>query len=247
MLKVYGKTDTGKVREVNQDCFAHGSLGEMVEWAVVCDGMGGENSGDVASQMAVDVIGQHILQNYRQGMGINSIRAMILTAINAANAAIFERAQQSEAFHGMGTTVVVTVVRDGVAHIAHAGDSRAYLVTGQELSQITRDHSVVQMMVEKGQITTEEARIHPQKNYITRALGVENSLEIDYCEVELGAGDRLLLCTDGLTNYLDESAIFEVLQSERNPDAACERLIEGANAGGGRDNITVVLFVPCED
>ncbi|MFQ8600930.1 MAG: SpoIIE family protein phosphatase [Oscillospiraceae bacterium] len=119
-------------------------------------------------------------------------------------------------------------------------------MTGQELSQITRDHSVVQMMVEKGQITTEEARIHPQKNYITRALGVENSLEIDYCEVELGAGDRLLLCTDGLTNYLDESAIFEVLQSENSPDAACEKLIEGANAGGGRDNITVVLFVPCE-
>ena len=141
----------------------------------------------------------------------------------------------------MGTTVVVAIVSDGVAHVAHAGDSRAYLISPEEIRQLTTDHSMVQEMVEKGDLTAQQAKTHPQKNIITRALGVESSLRIDYSETQLPVGNRLLICTDGLTNYVDEEQIFN-LSKEMDGQELTEKLVSLAKNAGGSDNITVVVL-----
>lgn len=237
-MKIFQKTDIGMIRQMNQDACQAGEFSDGMAWAVVCDGMGGAASGDVASTTAVRIISERIHASYRDGMQANSIRSLLFSAIEAANAVVYEMSCSNPAFEGMGTTVVAAVVRDGAAYIAHAGDSRAYRITGEHIVQLTRDHSMVQAMVDRGQITASEAKDHPRKNIITRALGVDSSILIDFCEEPFEPGDALLICTDGLTNTVDDSEILDTFRTQ-GADVS-ERLIQLANENGGQDNITVV-------
>ena len=239
-MRVAAKTDVGRIRLANEDCYCAGELPGEVAWAVICDGMGGAVSGDIASQTAANSISDSIVNSYQEHMGSRSIKRLLVSALDNANLRVFDLSMANETLAGMGTTVVAAIVAGRVAHIAHAGDSRAYIYDGRRLAQLTKDHSVVQEMVDIGQITEDEARIHPRKNLITRALGVGETLDIDYCEEELPAGSVLLVCTDGLSNAVDLDEITEILRKHSFADCA-EVLVRRANENGGADNITVVL------
>ena len=240
-MRIVSKTDIGRVRRSNQDAYAAGEASGSMAWAVVCDGMGGQNGGDIASATAVKIISERIATGYRDGMGASSIRTMLLSAVEAANIQIFEMSQSVETLAGMGTTVVAAVLCGQTAHIAHAGDSRAYLISGEGLTQLTRDHSVVQSMLENGELTQDEAKRHPIKNIITRALGVDVGIETDYTEQTLHANDSVLICTDGLTNYVTGGEIMEIVKNKRFYEYP-EEMIARANQNGGGDNVTVVVL-----
>lgn len=240
-MRIVSKTDTGRVRRSNQDSYLTGEISGSVAWAVVCDGMGGANGGNVASAMAVKTISEHINSAYRDGMSSNSIRYLLMSAVSAANADVFDAAQNNDTLFGMGTTVVAVIIVNGIAHIAHAGDSRAYLINESGMEQITRDHSVVQSMIENGEITEEQAKHHPNRNVITRALGVNERIDADYNEINLTDGDAILICTDGLTNYVENDRILKIIKNHNFYEYP-EKLIETANNNGGGDNITVVMM-----
>lgn len=239
-MKVCSKTDIGLVRQSNQDSCNGGVFPDGSAWAVVCDGMGGAKGGNIASSMAVERISAQMLSSYRPGMDGSSIKYLMTSAIYNANTAVFDMAKDHEELRGMGTTVVAAVVADGTAYIAHAGDSRAYLINEEGMKQLTIDHSMVQELVNNGDLTEQEARRHPQKNIITRALGVQRSVEVDYGEFAFSGQSALLLCTDGLTNYVDEGQICTLFKSTECKKLA-EKLIALAIKGGGGDNITVAI------
>lgn len=238
-MRVFAKTDLGKVRELNEDCYASAVLSGGAALAILCDGMGGANAGDVASRLAVEIILRYVLNSYDPSMTSNEITDLLVNAITSANITIFDQAKSNEKYFGMGTTVVATIARDDFAIICNAGDSRAYLVN-DNITQITRDHSIVQSLIESGRITPEEARVHPEKNVITRALGVDEYIMTDsYC-IELAKADKLLLCTDGFSNYVSNDSILNTLKAN-SLDNVTDLLIQQANDGGGRDNITVAV------
>lgn len=239
-MKIAAKSDIGKVRESNQDAYATGEMPDGVAWAVVCDGMGGAAGGNVASETAVKIISEQITSAYRGSMRSKSIKNLLVTAINAANISVFDIAQANSKLAGMGTTVVCALVADGVAYIAHAGDSRAYLLHTKP-EQLTRDHSVVQEMVDTGRITPDEAKVHPSKNIITRALGVLPEIRVDFCEQPMGHEDILLLCTDGLTNFVADADIFRLAKTCGDKNLP-ELLVERALENGGGDNVTAVTI-----
>ena len=242
-MKFACKTHIGKVRRTNQDCYAVGELPGGVAWGVVCDGMGGANGGNIASRTAVKTVSEKIAASWRPGRGANSICNLLKSVVSAANINVFDMANAAEELAGMGTTIVLVLVVDGTAHIVHAGDSRAYFVKANKtLVQITRDHSIVQALVEQGKLTEQEAREHPRRNVITRALGVAETLDLDYNEVDLEKGEGLLLCTDGLTGYVEMEEIEQVLKSHPFVEGA-EQLVDLANQKGGGDNITVVTIL----
>jgi protein phosphatase len=241
MLKAYSRSDIGLVRKSNEDACRSGVFSEHAGWAVVCDGMGGVNGGNVASSVAVEKISAFLLSGYHEGMDGPAVRELMASAVARANGAVHRIAGSDSTLTGMGTTVVAAVVCGGKIHVAHAGDSRAYLISSDGIRQLTTDHSMVQEMVEKGDITAQQAKTHPQKNIITRALGVEPSVRVDYSETPFPPGSRLLICTDGLTNYLDSDQIFS-LASKLNGDQLTEQLIARAKSAGGGDNITVVVL-----
>lgn len=245
MLITAGKSDVGRVRDMNQDAFYCQSLDGGAVLAIVCDGMGGEKGGNVASSVAVEQILSGIRKGYRPEMEEQSIKSLLLSAATGANAAVYDMSSKNPDLTGMGTTLTMALANDKRAHILHAGDSRVYHLSRLGIQQVTRDHSVVQMMVEKGQLTQEEARDHPQKNYITRALGVARELELEYSEVMLAPGEMLLLCSDGLTNYLREEELAQILADKRQdtPEKKVDFLVEEANRRGGSDNITAVLLM----
>lgn len=240
-MKIAKMSDIGKTRKMNQDACASGEFPDKTVWAVVCDGMGGAASGDIASTTAVRIISERITSSYREGMSSNSVRSLLFSAVEAANSVVYEMSQSNPEFSGMGTTVVASVIVDGTVYIAHAGDSRAYRIAKDSITQLTKDHSMVQVMVDRGQITPLEAKEHPKKNIITRAIGVEPTILIDFCEEKLSDGEILLICTDGLTNTVDDC---EILQMSNDFDCftLSQKLIETANNNGGYDNITVVLI-----
>ena len=240
-MKIVSCCDIGLVRSSNQDAYNTGSFSEDAAWAVVCDGMGGAKGGNVASQTAVEKIKDHMNSSYRANMPEKSIANLLRCAVYNANLEVYELAQKNEDLYGMGTTVVLALVQNGKAFIAHAGDSRAYLIHQNEIQQITTDHSVVQEMVDSGQITEEQARRHPRKNIITRALGVLQEVEVDYNESPIEPGDLLLLCTDGLTNHVEKDTILQLALSEQS-DALANTLVAKAKELGGSDNITVVII-----
>lgn len=239
-MKIAAKSDIGKVRESNQDAYATGEMPSGVAWAVVCDGMGGAAGGNVASETAVKIISEQITSAYRASMRSKSIKNLLVSAINAANISVFDLAQANAKLAGMGTTVVCALVTDGVAYIAHAGDSRAYLLH-TELLQLTRDHSVVQEMVDTGRITPEDAKSHPSKNIITRALGVLPEIRVDFCEQVMEDADVLLLCTDGLTNFVENTEILRLAKNNSDGNLP-ELLVEKALQNGGGDNVTAVTI-----
>jgi serine/threonine protein phosphatase PrpC len=240
-LNIYSRTDIGLVRSTNQDSFQAGMLSEKAAWAVVCDGMGGANGGNIASQKAVEVIAEQVTSSYRSNMTNRSIQNMLISAAYNANTSIYEHAEEDPLLKGMGATLVLALAEENRLSIVHAGDSRAYLIHNGRLKQLTKDHSIVQQMVDSGEITSQQARVHPRKNIITRALGVEPLIQVDYNEYEFPAGSLLLICTDGLSNYLDEDAL---LQYHANTQTAflADRLVERAKELGGSDNITVVIL-----
>ena len=239
-MNVCGQTHIGLVRENNQDALEYGTLNDVTQYAVVCDGMGGANGGNIASKIAVEVIGSRIRDGYRESQNVGSVEHLLTSAMATANVGVYDRAQREIELSGMGTTVVAVITSDKKAYISHVGDSRLYLYREGNLSQVTRDHSVVQDLIESGQITEEEARSHPRKNYITRALGVVSEEYGEYDELELMSGDRLLLCTDGLTNEVSHAAIGELLALPA--EDSMQALIRAALDDGGMDNITVVLM-----
>lgn len=238
-MKIVAKTDIGLKRESNQDSYAAGELPGAVAWAVVCDGMGGAAGGNYASSTAVKVISERITSSYRQGMSASSIRNMLTSAIAAANISVYDMSKADPELTGMGTTVVVAIVVDNNVFIAHAGDSRAYILSNGSLNQLTKDHSIVQEMIDHGTLTPDEAKVDPRKNIITRALGVDYELRIDFDIADIGENDVLILCTDGLTNFVEPQEIYELTDDGKFYEYA-ERLVARANNNGGGDNITVV-------
>ncbi len=234
-------SDTGAVRTNNQDSFAAGRIGTRAAWAVVCDGMGGAQGGNIASSLSVQLISDAIVSNYREGMAPNSVRGLLSSAVSAANAVVYEKAQTDKNLHGMGTTVVATLIIENTAYIVHAGDSRAYLLSDDQLKQITRDHSIVQSMIETGRITADEAKHHPNKHVITRAVGVLERVDLEYNEVSLEAENVLLLCTDGLSNFVSGENIKNTIKNQPF-DVVPQLLVDQANQNGGGDNITVVVL-----
>ena len=240
-MRIVAKTDIGLKRTSNEDSYAAGELPGSVAWAVVCDGMGGATGGNIASSTAVKLISERISSGYHKGMTSNSIRNILISAITAANISVFDASCENPELMGMGTTVVAAILVDGVACIAHAGDSRAYILSKSHLRQLTKDHSFVQEMVDNGSLTEDEAKIDPRKNIITRALGVDEDIRIDFCEEFLDEDDVLLICTDGLTNYVTESEICDITSESKYYEYA-EKLVNRANSNGGGDNITVVTL-----
>lgn len=238
-MKISAKTDVGMVRSNNQDSYSAGDLTSEVTWAVVCDGMGGANGGNVASETAVKVISDKLTSGYHIGMNDNSVKNLIVSAIEAANMTLFSMARNNEELSGMGTTVVLAVRNTDTLYISNVGDSRIYIVSDSGITQVTTDHSVVQIMLDRGEISPEEAKDHPKKNVITRALGVDPDVRIDYSQEQLNENDIVLLCTDGLTNYVDDETILEICKTEDKYKIA-DKLVELANENGGGDNITVV-------
>ena len=239
-MQIYANSDKGLLRESNQDAFAYEIFSPNVFFAVVCDGMGGANAGNIASQFAVKVIKDYLLRSYKTGMSSAQIENVLRSAVYSANTAVFDAANKDESLKGMGTTAVLLFVDGNTGYILHIGDSRAYSYTGRGLSQITVDHSVVQNMIDSGEITPDEAKIHPNKNIITRALGVADEVNGDMNFIDLSIGDIILLCSDGLSNFVNAEDISQIL--DEFDENVASKLIDKANAGGGGDNITAVVI-----
>ena len=242
-MEYWGLTDTGKVRSQNQDAFRIEELDRHTVLAVVCDGMGGAKSGNIASKLAVDVFVEEVRCSYKSSMSQEQCEQLLRNAVRLANFTVYDQARQIEDFAGMGTTLVAVLVSGKTATVVNVGDSRCYHITSSDIYRVTVDHSLVQMMLDRGDLTPEEARDYPGKNYITRAVGTEPAVECDAFLVRLERGDALLLCSDGLHNEMDDQEIlFEVVHGVNN-DNCCQRLLEIANMRGSPDNVTSVLIL----
>ena len=241
-MQYWGITDPGCIRTQNQDSYQVEQLGKNALLCVVCDGMGGAKSGNVASTLAVDVFVQEVKRTWVANMAPDRIDQMLKNAVKLANFTVFDQAQQFEEFDGMGTTLVAALVSGDYATIVNVGDSRAYSITSDDVRQLTTDHSLVQMMIARGELTPEKARNYPGKNLITRAIGTEAVVECDVFHRDLADGECLLLCTDGLSNLVDEQEIlFEVVHG-LNKQSSSQRLLEIAKKRGAPDNVTCVLI-----
>ena len=238
-LKLVGRTDIGVVRDNNQDSYTICELENGAVLAVVCDGMGGAAEGALASSEAVKVIKARISERYYDSMSDISIKTLMVSAVESANKHIYDLSLTDEKYEGMGTTVVAVLATAEYIYIVSAGDSRVYRVSDGEIAQLTRDHSVVQHMLENGEITAEEAADHPSKHIITRALGVDNEIRTDFCQESYDDGDVIILCSDGLSNFVSDEDILRISQEE-NFYTFADKLVNLANQNGGADNITVV-------
>lgn len=242
-MNQWGLTDRGNGRAQNQDYFTIVRFSPEHALAVVCDGMGGAKSGNVASRLATDVFIREVKRTWNASLDDDALRRMLVDAVELANRAVYEHAQLSEDFSGMGTTLVAAFVKTDLAIAVNVGDSRAYLLREQGVTRITEDHSVVQLMVRRGEITEEEARTYPGKNLITRAVGTEPRVSCDVFTLRVAPGDAILLCSDGLSNLLtDQELLFEVVHAVHK-EQCCQHLIEIAKDRGAPDNITAVLML----
>ncbi|MCR4658637.1 MAG: Stp1/IreP family PP2C-type Ser/Thr phosphatase [Lachnospiraceae bacterium] len=242
-MKIYAKTDIGRRRDMNQDSyfFCEMPLGNLPNLFVVADGMGGHSAGDYASLCTVRTIEHEAMMSE----DTEPVRIM-KGAIEAANAEVHKKALEDESYSGMGTTVVAGCVIDDILYVANVGDSRLYIIN-DEIMQITKDHSLVEEMVRSGELSKDEARSHPDRNIITRAVGVLDDIDIDFFEVDLREGDILLLCSDGLTNMVEEEEILKIVSESEDLKGCADRLIKMANHNGGKDNVTVILVDPFYD
>lgn len=240
MLKTVSITDIGQRRKLNQDYVfsTEEQLGNLPNVFIVADGMGGHNAGDYASKYTVETIVRQIADSKE-----HSVVKILTQAIDAANEHIRRKAREDAGLSGMGTTVVAATIQGTTLQVANVGDSRLYII-GKQMRQITRDHSLVEEMVRMGELPREEARIHPDKNIITRAIGAQDAVETDFFEVELQEGDMILMCSDGLTNMLDDEEICAILNRQGDIAQKAKELVEAANENGGKDNITVILIEP---
>ena len=242
-MQHWGLTDPGCVRSQNQDTFLIEELNKHSLLCVICDGMGGAKSGNVASQLAADVFTQEVKRSFKSDMDQEALNRMLQSAVKLANFTVFDQAQQFEEFAGMGTTLVAVLVTGKTATFINVGDSRGYHVDRDGVQQITVDHSLVQLMVDKGELTPEQAKTYPGKNLITRAIGTEPQVNCDIFHKKLERGDCLLLCSDGLSNLIDEQEIlFEVVHGV-DKGKCCQRLLDIVKKRGAPDNVTSVLVV----
>ena len=242
-MQCWGLTDPGCVREQNQDTYQMEQLDKNTLLCVICDGMGGAKSGNVASTLASDVFTQEIRQSWRTDMDQERIDQMLERAVKLANFTVFDQAQQFEEFTGMGTTLVAALITGKQATIVNVGDSRAYCVDKDGIRQLTTDHSLVQMMISRGELTPEQARRYPGKNLITRAIGTESQVNCDLFHKRMERGDCLLLCTDGLSNQVDEQEILFEVAHGLEKQQCCQRLLDIAKRRGAPDNVTSVMVV----
>ena len=238
MIKSFSVTDIGKKRKLNQDfVFASDEpVGNLPNVYIVADGMGGHNAGDYASKCTVETVVREI-----RGCFEKSPIRILSKAIRVTNDQIRMRAREDSSLYGMGTTIVVAACLGKYLQVANVGDSRLYIV-GDKIRQITRDHSLVEEMVRMGGIGREEARNHPDKNIITRAIGARDTIEIDFFHEELKSGEIVLRCSDGLTNMLEDEEIEGILKGQGTMEERADRLVEAANQNGGKDNITVIVI-----
>ena len=242
-MEYWGISDTGKVRSQNQDVFRIEELDRNAVLAAVCDGMGGAKSGNIASRLAIDVFTDEVLRSYKPGMTQEQTEQLLKNAVKLANFTVYDQAQQFAEFSGMGTTLVAALINGKTATIINVGDSRCYHITRSDIRRITVDHSLVQMMVDRGELTDEEARVYPGRNYITRAVGTEPTVQSDLFAIGVERGDALLLSSDGLHNEVgDQEILFEVVHGVNN-DNCCQRLLEIADMRGSPDNVTCVLVL----
>ena len=238
-MRIIGKTDIGKSRAENQDNFRSGYLPVDGAWGIVCDGMGGAQNGRLASQLACESMEETFLAGLRADVEADAVQTLMEEAVQAANMAVYASSGHGEQV--MGTTVVCAIIKDGCLHVCHVGDSRAYLFEEGRFTQLTRDHSMVQELLDAGALTADEASHHPEKNVITRALGVEQRVETSYSRRPFMPGSLLLLCTDGLTNMVSDERIAEILATADFFEMPSQ-LVNDALAAGGTDNITALIL-----
>jgi protein phosphatase len=240
-MQIWSLTDPGCVRAENQDAFEIHKLKHGAMLCVVCDGMGGAKAGNVASAMAAQEFAREVKENYRASMGMEAVDILLDQAVKCANFTVYDKSQQGEEFSGMGTTLVAVLLRGKAATVVNVGDSRVYRINADGIAQITVDHSLVQLMIRRGEITPEQARYFPGKNYITRAIGTEPSVKADIFHLDLKRGDELMLCSDGLTNLVhDQEILFEVVHGSEKAEC-CQRLLDIAKNRGAPDNVTSIL------
>jgi PPM family protein phosphatase len=232
-LRWAARSDVGRARDRNEDSYFAGD-----HVFVVADGLGGHNAGDVASSLAIEPFKS--LDRRVDGQPSERVSKLLADTVLEANRAVYKRAQSDAKVRGMGTTLTAVAITNGAAHLAHVGDSRCYLLRGGAMNQISNDHTLVARMVQEGKLTAQQAEVHPQRSILTRALGAEPEVDVDSFEVDLLPGDRLLLCSDGLSSVIPEERIREILSSTEELEKGCGLLIDEANAHGGPDNITVV-------
>ena len=237
-MKVFSATDIGRKRHTNQDFIftSEGPAGNLPNLFVVADGMGGHNAGDFASRYGVSVLTETI----RKDRNFNPVKIM-RNGIEAANREVLAQSRSDPSMSGMGTTMVVCTVVGGYAYIANVGDSRLYLADESGITQISQDHSLIAEMVRLGELTPEQAKNHPDKNIITRAVGTSDEIRIDFFDVRLAEGNQILMCSDGLSNMVEDDRMYQILRDSGTDDKA-RALIDEANANGGKDNIAVIVI-----
>ena len=246
----YGNTDVGLVRNANQDNFMAGKYSDEMLFAVVCDGMGGVSGGSIASTLASNAFNGEISAAEKEhpafmGLDDESITEILKEAVQKANRTVKERASEGDGYEGMGTTLVACIIANGRGYAVNVGDSRLYLVKGEEIIQVSHDHSYVQYLVDIGSITQEEAKVNKNKNIITRAVGTDDNVDPDVFRFDVVPGDKVLLCSDGLSNLVEDGEILTALRevtAAESAQKACEWLIETAKSRGGFDNITAVIL-----
>lgn len=243
MLKTFSITDVGQKRKINQDYVytSENPVGKLPNLFIVADGMGGHKAGDFASKFTVETLVETI-QSSEDSNPIKTIRK----AIEHANAELLRQAEENEDYHGMGTTLVVATIIRNYLYVANVGDSRLYVV-GDKIKQITKDHSLVEEMVRLGEIDEDSARNHPDKNIITRAIGAKTNVDIDFFDEKLFPGELILMCSDGLTNMIDDEEIKKIMEKQRDVVEIAEKLVKTANINGGKDNIAVIIVEPFSD
>lgn len=240
MIKTFSAKDVGRKRQINQDYFytSENPVGNLPNLFVVADGMGGHNAGDYASSFTTEYLVREIEKS-----GSSEPIRIIRRAIEAANDALIRESENRPELMGMGTTLVVSTIVEDYLYVANVGDSRLYLVN-DDIVQITKDHSLVEEMVMAGKIDRNEARFHPDKNIITRAIGAVHDIKVDFFDMKLKEGDTILMCTDGLSNMVEDQDIRMIMEGERDLAGKTEALIKAANENGGKDNIAVVIIEP---
>ena len=238
-MRVFGKTDVGLVRKINQDFifYSRESVGAFPNLFIVADGMGGHNAGDFASRYAVECF-----LSYIKNSKPDALIRMVDEGIKYANKKIMEKAAEDENLRGMGTTMVVAYIEDGQLFVANIGDSRLYLLDKQ-INQVTEDHSFVATLVRAGELTPAEASVHPDKNVITRAVGAAENAKVDFFEVDLEPGDQILMCSDGLSNMVEDEVLYDIVKNTYIGDVV-DGLIDEAKRNGGSDNIAVIVIDP---
>lgn len=240
-MQYWGLTDPGSVRPQNQDAYQIEALDRRTLLCVVCDGMGGAKSGNVASSLAIDVFTQEIKRTWKSDMEQDDIDQMLQNAVRLANFTVYDQAKQFAEFTGMGTTLVAVLIRGKIVHFVNVGDSRGYWIDEGGIHQVTVDHSLVQVMVNRGELTPETAKSYPGKNLITRAIGTESVVNCDIFHRTAGKGNYILLCTDGLTNMVDDQEILFEVAHGQNKQQCCQRLLDIAIKRGAPDNVTSIL------